>query len=57
MYYAMSRKPCTILGSYRQIYRSRMMTFVRSRNPDTPGVYVEGLPAHSFFELTESVYR
>ena len=27
------------------------------KKSEHPGVYVEGLPAHSFFELTESVYR
>lgn len=27
------------------------------KKSEYPGVYVEGLPAHSFFELTESVYR
>ena len=27
------------------------------KKSEYPGVYVEGLPAHSFFELTESAYR
>ena len=27
------------------------------KKSEHPGVYVEGLPAHSFFELTESAYR